>query len=159
MARRSSRAQQPPVAYLPDAIVLDCSVALAWYLEGESTPFTDSLLQAVPKMEIWVPALWILEFSNALFAAERRRRISSLDRTQIISQASLQEFKVDSSVMALRQVDEDSAEHDLTPYDAMYFELSRRRKLPLATLDVALVKAARTANVPLFTDLSLFPAT
>ncbi len=47
----------------------------------------------------------------------------------------------------------------LTPYDAVYFELARRRKLPLATLDAALVKAARAAKLPLITDISVFPGT
>ena len=47
--------------------------------------------------------------------------------------------------------------HILTPYDAVYFELARRRKLPLATLDAALVKAARAAKLALITDLSVFP--
>jgi len=42
------------------------------------------------------------------------------------------------------------------PYDAVYFELARRRKLPLATLDAALVNAARAANLPLLTDSSLY---
>ena len=74
MPRRPLRTRQQSAAYLPPALVLDCSVAVAWYLEGEGTDFTDSLLHAIPKLEIWVPALWMLEFSNALFAAERRRR-------------------------------------------------------------------------------------
>jgi predicted nucleic acid-binding protein len=45
----------------------------------------------------------------------------------------------------------------LTPYDALYFDLARRRKLPLATLDAALIKAARTAKLTLLTDVSLLP--
>ena len=32
-----------------------------------------------------------------------------------------------------------------------------RRKLPLATLDAALVKAARAAKVALITDRSIYP--
>jgi predicted nucleic acid-binding protein len=157
MARRSLRVRQQPAAYLPSALVLDCSVAVAWYLEGEGTDFTDSLLHAIPKLEIWVPALWMLEFSNALFAAERRHRISESERAQIIGQASLHSFNVDTHVLSLRQADEFSGQHNLTPYDAVYFELARRRKLPLATLDAALVKAARAAKLPLITDLSVFP--
>ncbi|MEK7231095.1 MAG: type II toxin-antitoxin system VapC family toxin, partial [Pseudomonadota bacterium] len=69
MPRRLLRTRQQSVAYLPAALVLDCSVTVAWYLEGEGTDFTDSVLHAIPKLEIWVPALWMLEFSNALFAA------------------------------------------------------------------------------------------
>ena len=157
MPRRSLRTRQPSAAYLPPALVLDCSVALAWYLEGESTDFTDSLLHAIPRLEIWVPTIWVLEFSNALFAAERRRRISAAERAQIVGQASLHSLNVDPHVMSLRQADEMSGQHNLTPYDAAYFELAQRRRLPLATLDAALVKAARAAKLPLLTDSSLFP--
>src|SRR5439155_19967140 len=37
----------------------------------------------------------------------------------------------------------------LTPYDAAYLELAQRRRLPLATLDGELVRAAQAENVPL----------
>ena len=37
----------------------------------------------------------------------------------------------------------------LTPYDAVYPELAQRRRLPLATLDGELVRAAQAENVPL----------
>lgn len=157
MARRPLRARQQPAAYLPPALVLDCSVAVAWYLEGEASAFTDGLLHATPTLEIWVPALWNLEFSNALLAAERRRRIGAPERAQIVGQASLHPFNVDSRVMSLREADEISAQYNLTPYDAAYFELARRRKLPLATLDAALVNAARAAKIPLITDPAVFP--
>ena len=157
MPRRSLRTRQQSAAYLPPALVLDCSVAVAWYLEGEGTDFTDGLLHAIPKLEIWVPALWNLEFCNALLAAERRRRISAFERAQIVGQASLHSLNVDPHLMSLRQADEISGQYNLTPYDAAYFELARRRKLPLATLDAALVKAARAAKLPLLTDPSLYP--
>ena len=98
----------------------------------------------------------MLEFCNALFAAERRRRISTAERAQIIGQASQSSLNVDPHIMSLREADEISGQHHLTPYDAVYFELARRRKLPLATLDAALVKAARAANFPLLTDSSLY---
>lgn len=157
MARRPPVVRQPAVAFLPQALVLDCSVAIAWYLEGESTDFTDSILQAIPKLEIWVPALWVLEFSNTLFAAERRRRITPSGRAQIIGQASLLPLNVDPKIMSLSQADEVASRHNLTPYDAAYFELAQRRKLPLVTLDAALVKAVRAAKLSLITDLSVFP--
>ena len=37
----------------------------------------------------------------------------------------------------------------LTPYDAAYLELALRRRLPLATLDGELVRAAQAESVPL----------
>ena len=40
-----------------------------------------------------------------------------------------------------------AAEHGLTVYDAVYLELALRRRLPLASLDVELVRAARSAGL------------
>ena len=51
------------------AFVLDCSVTLPWFLEDERTEFTDSLLFSVKTTEYWVPAIWCLEFPNALLVA------------------------------------------------------------------------------------------
>jgi predicted nucleic acid-binding protein len=42
-----------------------------------------------------------------------------------------------------------AAGHDYTLYDGTYLELSLRRPLPLATLDTALQKAAKSANIAL----------
>jgi predicted nucleic acid-binding protein len=54
------------------AFVIDASATLPWFLEDERTPFTDSLLEAVDRIEYWAPAVWCLEIPNALLIAERR---------------------------------------------------------------------------------------
>jgi len=69
----------------------------------------------------------------------------------------LKPLRIDHEMPSVVELNELAAAHNLTPYDAVYFELARRRKLPLATLDAALVKAARAAKLPLITDLSVFP--
>lgn len=55
------------------------------------------------------------------------------------------------------ELNELATSHALSPYDAVYVELARRRKLPLATLDAALVRAGRAARLPVVTDFSVFP--
>lgn len=40
-----------------------------------------------------------------------------------------------------------AAQHRLTVYDAAYLELAQRRRLPLATLDAALGRAAEASGV------------
>jgi predicted nucleic acid-binding protein len=42
-----------------------------------------------------------------------------------------------------------AVDYGLTAYDAVYLELAQRRKLPLATLDDDLRKAAKKAKVKL----------
>lgn len=43
-----------------------------------------------------------------------------------------------------------AARHKLTSYDAAYLELAARLRLPLATLDRALIQAAGAERIPLF---------
>ena len=40
-------------------------------------------------------------------------------------------------------------QYGLKPYDAAYLELAKRRLLPIASLDKALLAAARRARLPL----------
>lgn len=136
---------------------LDCSVTVPWYVEDEQTPFTESLLQQIEVQEYWVPALWRLEFSNALLIAERRMRIPRERRLEILRQAESLGLKVDAWQHSMEGISEIAQEFGLTTYDAVYFELAKRRKLTLVTLDEALVQAAREAGLPFLTDAALFP--
>jgi predicted nucleic acid-binding protein len=43
-------------------------------------------------------------------------------------------------------------QHQLTAYDAAYLELAQRENVALATLDEALIRAARAAGVPVIGD-------
>ena len=51
--------------------------------------------------------------------------------------------------LAFGRISELAAEHGLSVYDAAYLELAVRRKLPLASRDDALRKAARSCRVKL----------
>jgi predicted nucleic acid-binding protein len=75
----------------------------------------------------------------------------------VLKNADSLPLRIDHEMPSVVELNELAASHHLTPYDAVYFELARRRKLPLATLDAALVKAARAAKLSLITDLSVFP--
>ncbi len=60
------------------SFVLDCSVAVAWLLEGERIPEADALLDRLEGGgEAVVPGLWRLELGNVLAGAERRGRIGA----------------------------------------------------------------------------------
>lgn len=156
-ARRTSRLRESPAAYLPDAFVIDCSVCLAWYFRDEASDFCDQVGLAVHRAEVWVPALWRAEIVSAVVNAERRKRITAEQRRELVNNANDLPLRVDHEMPAVAELDELSAAHELTPHDAVYFELARRRKLPLATLDAALVKAARAAKLPLLTDAERHP--
>jgi predicted nucleic acid-binding protein len=155
--RRPSRLREPAAAYLPDAFVIDCSVCLPWYLRDEASRFCDQLGLALHRSEVWVPSLWRPELVSAVVNAERRKRMTGEQRRAVLRNADGLPLRFDYEMPSVVELSEFAASHDLTSYDAVYFELARRRKLPLATLDAALVKAMRSAKLPLITDLSVFP--
>ena len=156
-SRQSPKLHAPAAAYLPDAFVIDCSVCLPWYLRDEASRFCDQLGLALHRSEVWVPSLWRPELVSAVVNAERRKRITGEQRREVLKNADGLPLRIDHEMPSIVELNELSASHELTPYDAVYFELARRRKLPLATLDRALIKAARAAKLPLLTDSSLYP--
>jgi predicted nucleic acid-binding protein len=144
-------------AYLPDAFVIDCSASVPWYISDEATQFCDQLGFAVHSSEVWVPSLWGLELVSAIVNAERRKRLTPQERTDVLRNAASLPLRIDRDTPTVSELGDLATTLNLTSYDAVYFDLARRRKLPLATLDAALVKAARTAKLPLITDLAVFP--
>jgi predicted nucleic acid-binding protein len=88
---------------------------------------------------------------NGLQVAVRRGRITAAYRDA--SLADLQSLVIvidpDTNQQAWSATLHLCERFGLTPYDAAYLELALRRRLPLATLDGELVRAAQTENVKL----------
>ena len=155
--RRTTRLREPAASYLPDTFVVDCSVCLPWYIEDEASEFCDRLAGTLGRADIWAPSLWRPELVSALINAERRKRITGERRHAVLANADGLPLRIDHEMPSIVELNQLAASHALSPYDAVYFELARRRKLPLATLDAALVKAGRAAKLPVITDFSVFP--
>jgi predicted nucleic acid-binding protein len=128
--------------------VVDASVSAAWLLPNEATDETEAALQATTTLDVWVPALWLLEMDNLLLSAQRRKRITSDKRRELAQAAAGLRIKVDREPVSIVALDELAARHDLSAYDATYLELALRRRLPLATQDEALISAMAAAGVP-----------
>ena len=128
-------------------IVVDASVAAAWFLPDEATPFTEAALHATALTDVRVPALCLLEIGNLLLSAQRRRRIDEPKRRELIAAAAALRLRVDREPVAMVDLDLLAARHRLTTYDAGYLELALRRALPLATLEKALLAAMAAAGV------------
>lgn len=127
--------------------MVDASVSAAWFLPDEATPFTEAVLQATAQRPVWVPALWLLETGNLLLSAQRRRRIGDAKRRELVARAQALRLNVDREPVTMLVLDDLAAQHALSAYDAAYLELALRRKLPLATLDAALLKAMTATGV------------
>ena len=131
------------------SFVVDASVSAAWLLPDEATAYTNAALHATATADVWVPALWLLEMANLLQSAQRQRRIDSFKRSELAAAAAGLRLQVCRDPVTLLTLDALAAEHGLSAYDACYLELALRRRLPLATLDRALLAAMRKSGVAL----------
>jgi len=131
------------------SLVLDASLALAWYFQDEATPATDIVLDRVAQNGAVVPALWRLELANGLQSAVRRGRITAAYRDDSLADLGQMRIETDAEtgVHAWSATLRLAEKHELTLYDAAYLELAQRRRLPLATLDLELRRAADNLGV------------
>ena len=66
------------------ALVLDCSLAIAWCFEDEASAAADAILERVRDDGALVPALWVWEVANVLTLAARRGRIGGGDGSMVM---------------------------------------------------------------------------
>lgn len=131
--------------------VLDASISAAWVLEDEQSDLADEVIDSLAIKIAVVPHLWALEMGNILLVAERRGRIDAEKRVlmlQAIQDLGVSEEPQPQSI-TFGVLQELAVRHRLSAYDAAYLELAVRLKLPLATLDEALRRAAVLENVEL----------
>jgi predicted nucleic acid-binding protein len=132
--------------------VVDTSVVMAWCFEDESNAYANSVLGSLATHEAVVPAIWPLEVGNVLLVAGRRGRLNHADAVRFV--ALLKNLSIvveqESPERMLTDIIALARDLQLSTYDASYLDLSMRAGLPIATLDKALRKAARTCRVSLF---------
>jgi predicted nucleic acid-binding protein len=131
------------------ALILDCSMAMAWCFADESTPETARIQDRMAAEAAVVPGHWFLEVANVLAMAEKRKRISAGDSLQFVQLLSLLDIQVDeeASRRAFDPILPLCRKHGLTSYDAAYLDLALRRQVPLASLDDALRQAATSLGM------------
>ncbi len=133
--------------------MLDASIALRWFLSSPVPAYARRVRQLVlGGAQAVVPALWHLEMANALAIAERRGIMTAADADQSltdIEQLLGQAIETDPALVSVRQALTGARTFRLSGYDAVYLDVARRERLPLATLDGALRAAAGRAGVAL----------
>jgi predicted nucleic acid-binding protein len=135
---------------LSASFIVDASVGFAWVYQGQASPETDQLLNEVAAgATVIVPALWYLEMSNVLLMAQRRHRLTAVQRKAALEKLTAMQFTVDEEGTrhAFGKTSELAEKHGLTIYDAIYLELALRRSLPLASRDESLRNAAKQRGV------------
>lgn len=129
--------------------MLDNSVALTWCFADEQTPAAMALLDRVTETGAIAPSLWPLEALNGLQAAERRGRLDGATRAGLAAFLRALPIRLDrdTAEQAWGETARVAERFGLTLYDAAYLELAQRRRLPLASLDRSLQRAAGLAGV------------
>ena len=130
-------------------LVLDASATLARVLDDEASPGIERVFDHVAAHGAIAPSLWWLEIANGLNVAVRRRRISSENRSVILTRLAQLNIQADTEthLRAWDSILEIADRYSLTIYDSAYLELAMRHGLPLATLDRLLRDAARSAGI------------
>jgi predicted nucleic acid-binding protein len=137
---------------MSEGFVADSSVGVAWAVPSQSSRATDDLLdRASAGTPLVVPALWSFEIANSLLVLLRRKKLLAPERERALRALARLPLVVDEegARLALGTISELAGEHGLSVYDAAYLELALRRKLPLASRDQALCKAAHGCRVQL----------
>ena len=132
------------------SFVVDASVTAAWCIEGEQTDPALRLLDRLKTGEqALVPALWSFEITNTLWAARRSGRVSASEAKACLDLLRVLPIEVEFEPPArvFGSVSDLAVRYDITVYDAAYLDLAIRDRLPLATLDAALARAAQQAGV------------
>jgi predicted nucleic acid-binding protein len=130
-------------------LVMDASLTLQWFLEDEvDRQYGLSVLASLSSKRAVVPILWFYEVGNGLLMAYRRKRITYdqidgfLTRLKALPIEAAEQLPTELlELPALAQ------RYSLTNYDAAYLALAMRLRLPLATTDADLRRAAAAAGV------------
>lgn len=127
--------------------VLDSSAALARAAPDETLP--PEVRRRIETDTPVAPALWPFETVNGLEIMRRRGRLDSEALADALDALRLLPIEIEppdfernaGAVLPLAR------QYGLTVYDAAYLEIAKRRRLPIATLDDGLRRAAKKARV------------
>jgi predicted nucleic acid-binding protein len=120
----------------------------------EATEFTQTLLLRLSNLtdSAVVPALWLYEVANVVELAVRKGRIPGEKALAFLDRLADLPIEVEnpSRTQVFVSVRMLARQYQLTGYDAAYLELAIRHRLPVASLDRALSKAALAAGLDTF---------
>lgn len=132
------------------ALVVDTSFVAALFLPDEQSENIESILKdAAGGHEIITTSLFWYEISNVLTVAVKRKRLSYNQVRQVLSLIGKIGMTTDTAcgVGYSRELTDIASRYELSAYDAGYLELAIRIRGRIATLDLSLTAAARTAGI------------
>lgn len=134
--------------------VLDASITVAALSPDERGEFSATHLVVLTLPGLVVPPIWALEVMHVFRRKVQRGAIGqgaadqALETLAFIAVQTL-DLQAGHCFDAIERL---SRRHRLSPYDASYLDAAMRAGLPLATLDRALISAARLEGIPVIPD-------
>ncbi len=130
------------------ALVIDCSIAMAWLLPDEDSNKATKALAQVARDGAIAPPLWVYETQNALLVARRRKRIDA----EFVRSALRSLRKLPIAFPEIHGIGRELSLAEplgLTAYDAAYLAMAIEHHATLATADRELAAAARKRGIAL----------
>jgi len=129
-------------------IVLDASVMVAELMPDEDSElFNRANASEAP---ILVPEHWFAEVLNSLIVHHRYKRLTATEFHALRQQLEIYfQHIVVSPCTDTNHISRIAHDHKLTAYDAIYLALAQQQRAHLATLDDAMIKAARKLKIKL----------
>lgn len=136
----------------PGSFVLDASVTSRWCITRQATVYTSRVLGRVVALKPCVPLSWSLHVADVLRVGQTQGVVTAADVDLFLSQLlALPIFADDETpARAWPEILTLARTHLISVHDAAYLELALRLRLPLATIDAALIRAAAAAGVALY---------
>jgi predicted nucleic acid-binding protein len=115
----------------------------------EDTPYSRRILSRLATDDAIVPEIWAFEIANIIFVAfNKRKRISQKQIDEYLMRLKALPIRVEfNHVWANIALESQARKWNLSAYDAAYLDLALRKKLPLATADDDLRKAAQAGGI------------
>lgn len=136
------------------SVVVDASVTLDWFFKSERTAYGNKVLVHVLREGCFEPFLWPSEVAHGLIKGVRRKELVRDEAQRAIELLRSVDAKVDQPDwrVVMARLYSLAEKHNTSGYDAAYVEVAARLKLPLATKDVGLRRAAKDEGVELFPE-------
>jgi predicted nucleic acid-binding protein len=141
---------------LPHSLVVDNSVMIRWLFNDGSDKdrqYAQKVLTHIKKNKpkVIVPCLWLYESSFVVNFYTKKKLITVEDSIKYLD--SLFDLcRIIRGDEKPKDIFIFANENNLSAYDASYVMLALQQKAPLATLDKAMIKAAKKIGLDIFYD-------
>ena len=129
--------------------LIDASTTLAWlFNENGRGP---ALQQQFQNLDLVAPWLWRIEIVHVVLKRERQKKLTQAEGTQYLQAIESLNVEIidEPGGRTMVELAQAARLHQLTSYDAVYFDLAVRLGIPLLTDDGNLQSAVRRVGIEL----------